>query len=461
MLRRSPPFSLSTERLFCHNSAMNRLSRKMSRELDMWVSEGLVSTEQAAGIRAWYQKKRSGPGWGVILFSSLGSVIIGLGVILLFAYNWQAIPRMLKLGLVYGTLAATHGTAFWMFIRKENLRPLGEALSILATMLFGAGIWLIAQIYHIDEHFPNAFLIWGGGALILAWTMPSIAQGILACLLVTVWCGMEAVAFNRPMHAGPGIIMILVGLLAWRQRSRLLLGAALPTFLVSLVFVMITGHGDTSELTVTTLLNAGVFLVAAAVLTDRGRSIPQFAPILSFHGWLISLAVLYALTFPDAAEDILELNFENASKTGLFYWGATLALAAVAWGRIAFEHATRKSSAGVSWEYYLLPVTMLVATINLAVFRGIAEDWLAALPFNLVFMAIIAGMMMRGCRRSLARPTIVGAVLLLVFAFSRYVDLFESLLARGVVFIVVGAAIFAQGVVYNRIRKNKEAETET
>ena len=41
-------------------------------------------------------------------------------------------------------------------------------------MLFGAGIWLVAQVYHIEEHFPDGFLIWGIGALALAWAMPSI-----------------------------------------------------------------------------------------------------------------------------------------------------------------------------------------------------------------------------------------------------------------------------------------------
>ena len=40
---------------------------------------------------------------------------------------------------------------------------------MLGTLFFGAGIWLVAQIYHIDEHFPNGFLIWGLGALALAW----------------------------------------------------------------------------------------------------------------------------------------------------------------------------------------------------------------------------------------------------------------------------------------------------
>ena len=44
-----------------------------------------------------------------------------------------------------------------------------KSLHLAGTILFGAGIWLVAQIYHIDEHYPNAFFFWGFGAMTMAW----------------------------------------------------------------------------------------------------------------------------------------------------------------------------------------------------------------------------------------------------------------------------------------------------
>ena len=102
------------------------------------------------------------------------AVVAGLGVILLFAYNWHAIPKFGKLGLVFGALVAAHAAGLWLFQRADWRKQLGEALSLLGTMLFGAGIWLVAQMYHIDEHYPNGFLLWAAGAVALAWTMPNI-----------------------------------------------------------------------------------------------------------------------------------------------------------------------------------------------------------------------------------------------------------------------------------------------
>ena len=88
--------------------------------------------------------------------------------ILFFAYNWAAIPKFLKLALVFAALVTSHGAALWVTRRNPANHSLVEGLHILGTMMFGAGIWLIAQIYHIDEHYPNAFLVWGLGALGLA-----------------------------------------------------------------------------------------------------------------------------------------------------------------------------------------------------------------------------------------------------------------------------------------------------
>ena len=82
-------------------------------------------------------------------------------MILLFAYNWDAIPRLVKLGLILSVLITTHLVALRLFWNSARFSSIGEALTILGTMFFGGGIWLVAQIYHLDEHYPTAFLIWG------------------------------------------------------------------------------------------------------------------------------------------------------------------------------------------------------------------------------------------------------------------------------------------------------------
>ncbi len=199
---------------------MSKEIRWLWNQTRLWVAQGVVTAEQAARIRALYPEPAAGLPWTLLIFSGLGAVIVGLGVILLFAYNWNALPRGLKLAVILGALAAAHGAGLRRLRAGGRWRGLGEALCLLGTMMYGAAIWLIAQIYHIEEHFPNGFLFWGLGALALAWALPSAVQGMLAAVLFAIWNGTEVADFDAPVFWAPlGILAVTVPL-ARRQNSR-------------------------------------------------------------------------------------------------------------------------------------------------------------------------------------------------------------------------------------------------
>ncbi|MCX6992645.1 MAG: DUF2157 domain-containing protein [Kiritimatiellaeota bacterium] len=422
-------------------------------ELAAWVSEGIIASDQAEAIRKRYPEETPGFAWGTIIFAGLGGVILGLGVILLFAYNWDQMPRFLKLALIAGVLGIVHAVAIRLHTRSERFKTLGEALGLLGTMIFGAGIFLVAQIYHIDEHFPNAFIIWALGALALAWAMPSIAQGILAAVLVSVWCGSESIAFNASMNSGPLLIVALLGSLAYVKRSRVLLAVLIPAFLASLLFVQ-AGLYFESGLLFGTAMNIAALLVALGFLARRYGGFPESAPIFLFYGWVAFIFVLYVLTFPEAAKHLLNYSHDKSSALSLAYWIASSVLGLGTWAFLAYTAMLRKHNLGVTAVDYLLPLTVILGVFYM-LFKGPMTGWAMAGPFNLVFLALVISMLTRGCRLAMLKPTVIGSILLLVYAFSRYFDLFHSLLERGLVFIVVGALIFGQGILYSRAKGRK------
>lgn len=430
----------------------------LKRELEAWVSAGIIKPDQADAIRKRYPEETPGLPWGTIIFSSLGGVILGLGVILLFAYNWDKIPRFWKLALIFGVLGTVHSIAFLLHTRSERFKALGEALGLLGTMIFGAGIFLVAQIYHIEEHFPNAFIIWAIGALAMAWAMPSIAQGILAAVLVTVWCGSESLAFNDAMHTGPLIIVALLGPLAYIKRSRILLAVLIPAFLVSLLFVQAGRHCE-SGILFSTAMNVAVLLVGMGILARRHGGFSESSPIFLFFGWVAFVIVLYVLTFPEAAKDLLVFKHDQSSALSLAYWIGAGVLCLGAWAFIAYTAIVRKKNLGTTTVDYLLPLTAILGIFYM-LFNVHLTGWAMAGPFNLVFLALVVSMLARGCRLAMLKPTVIGSILLLVYAFSRYFDLFHSLLERGLVFIVVGALIFGQGILYSRAKSRKTEDIQ-
>jgi uncharacterized membrane protein len=442
---------------------MSRYVRWLHEQLPGWVTQGAISPAQAEAIRRLYPETKPGLPWATLIFSGVGAVVIGLGVILLLAYNWEAIPKFAKLGLIFGGVVAAHAGGLRWFEASDWRRQLGEALGLLGTMLFGAAIWLIAQVYHIDEHYPNGFLLWGLGALALAWTLPSVAQGVLAAVVLSVWGGTENFHFATAVHWAPLLLAVGAGGLAWQQRSTLLLAVTLAGFYFLLLTNSAQGRGS---LAFPAALNISVLLVALGSLAGWRGGFPAAARVLSFFGWGGFLFVVYLLSFHSLAGDALSWHEHLVAddrwlQLALYGW-LPFALALAAW---AGNAAWRRRATG-GWacppEEWLLPLTVLLSQVLAVALPGaggtMRQENEAAVAgiYNLILLATAGMWMAQGCRAGQLRPVVLGSLLLVLLVAARYFDLFDSLALRGVVFLVVGGILFAEGFFYRRARHRAE-----
>ena len=83
-------------------------------EIDLWLNDGLIASEQAELIKRRYPLPGQESAWGRIIFISMGAVLFGLGVILLFAYNWERMHKFAKLAAIIMALLTAHGTGCWL-----------------------------------------------------------------------------------------------------------------------------------------------------------------------------------------------------------------------------------------------------------------------------------------------------------------------------------------------------------
>jgi uncharacterized membrane protein len=424
-------------------------------ESKKWVESGLISEDQAVRLRGLYPEPKAGLPWSTIVFSGLGGAIAGLGIILLVAYNWAALHRFTKLGFIFAGILLFHGFGLRLFLRNQRWRDFGEALCLTGSMLFGAGIWLIAQVYHIDEHFPNGFLVWGLGALTLAWAMPSIAQGLLAVTVLCIWGCTEAWAFDHAIHWAPVLLFAGGGLLSWRLKSVVLLCANLAAFLLVICANVSVNHGS---LVFRVLVSCSTAFAAVAAITERGTAFPKSSAAWRFFGWTGFLVCLYLASFPSIARDLLgwhELGPPNAAEAWFYQW-FLLATGLACWAYVLWQsrpgRTTQREVENVEFESWLVPLTAVLCHV-LALARFDDDKWVLAGPFNLVFLALAAAWMARGGRQGRLLPMVMGSLLLVALATARFFDLFESLAVRGLVFLLVGAVLAAEGVLFRRARR--------
>lgn len=168
-------------------------------ELQRWKSEGTISETQFDAIASQYDSQVDSDNKKTTAFYTLisaASVLAGAALLLLIGYNWEALNYIAKLGIIFGITMSFQGLTLVSRFRWENI-ALSEIFSFLSCICFGSGIWLIAQIFNLNAHYPDGFLWWALGSLPLAFLGQSSLLWFLVVTLEIIWCFTEASIFSN------------------------------------------------------------------------------------------------------------------------------------------------------------------------------------------------------------------------------------------------------------------------
>lgn len=162
------------------------------RELPELVAAGALSPAAAERIRQHYgapeaAKKSS---LALIVCAILGALLVGLGIILLFAHNWESLSRPARTALSFTPLLLGQGLAGWAIARRANSRAWQEGASSFLFVAVGASIALVAQTYHIAGDLPRFVLTWMLLGLPLVYLMRAATSAALFWIGITCWAGL-------------------------------------------------------------------------------------------------------------------------------------------------------------------------------------------------------------------------------------------------------------------------------
>ncbi len=156
------------------------------RYLVRWRGAGLIDESTEASIRAYEsaEAQPSGRRWQVIVALILGGILLGAGVLLFVASNWDDVSPGWRLTLVLAMLALFHGAGI---IAKDRFPGFATTMHALGTVAAGAAIALVGQIFNMQEHWPAAVMLWASCALAGWWLLGDQFQQTLSLLLVPAW----------------------------------------------------------------------------------------------------------------------------------------------------------------------------------------------------------------------------------------------------------------------------------
>ena len=346
---------------------------RLDRDLTRWREAGWVTPANADAIRADVTSRKSGLDLATSL-GILGAVLIGFAIMSFVAANWPHMSKLVKLGLIATLIIGSYAAAAALFKRK--LEAFGQAAVLAGTAAFGGGIMLIAQMYHMDGHAPDAVWLWGVGALAAGYAIRSNPALALAMILFAVWSNWE-VSFSRGVHWGflPMWALTAGGFAMTRWVPGMHLASlALTGWIISLGYQMRGGHAH-EVVTIIGLALAGTSIAVGDVI-DRVRRI---SGAMLGYGMIIAFFGLMALQFG-----------ESRSDSGLFFLGVlTLAvlIGALAWAwRTGNRPALWLAYTGFSIEILALygkKLGTLMGTSAFFLVTGLMVIALSALAYRL------------------------------------------------------------------------------
>lgn len=294
--------------------------------IDDWSARGVI--DDAATSRLMDDLNTPKGGFTFSAFVILAGVIcLGFGAISFVAANWVEIPRLARTGVTFGAMWAAWAGAFLAAWRKHPW--VFECLVLLACILYGASIMLIAQLYHIQGSAEDAVLMWAVGTLIGAVLTRSGLALALVFVLLSIWHTMVIGDRFDDINTFYLLWLGIASIAALWVRSRF--SAHLAT--LSLVYWAFTTLAirelDPTDLAWSTVVALAVMI--AALVSAQGPRI-----LRGFEGGLVVYTVLFfgilTLTLLAVSDD--NLSDERIAPAWIISLTALpVLLAAFAWQR--------------------------------------------------------------------------------------------------------------------------------
>ena len=169
-------------------------SKSLSDQLRRWLQAELIDADVAEAIQRWEdsqlnQSKHSSVRHLTVpirLTILLGSLLLAAGLLLFVSAHWDQMPPLWRVSLLLFIVIALHAGGAW-FSERFQLMALG--LHAVGTMAFGAGVFLCAQIFHLDVlwSFRWGLLLWSFGAAAGWMLLRQWPQLALLSLLLPGW----------------------------------------------------------------------------------------------------------------------------------------------------------------------------------------------------------------------------------------------------------------------------------
>jgi uncharacterized membrane protein len=398
--------------------------QRLDADLARWQVDGVITPATGAAIRGALSPLSPAVNIATVV-GIVGGLLIAAAFLVFIAANWTAIARPARFAILLAGIVGSYGLGA-AFARGER-KVLADIAVSAGSIVFGAAIALVGQMYHLGEDFAAGMMLWSAGALVAA--VATGSRGALAVALAAgcIWSGMRMFEASQAPHL-PFVAfwLITAGLaVAWNSAvARHLVGVA------ALAWWGVTQLADVDHFlggAVPATFAAGVALLLGAGLVLAGlraNTLRLFGLTLSTYG-AFGLAIGCTLV-------TLMADPSYRTAVGVQAWATLCGVGGVL---LAFVGAAMVRRAGPAFSGLASGLVLLVFT-GVTPPVGGGEPWLAyALLLGAMLCLVVSGMLDE------VRPRVVAGWLGLSGTIAAITWAVRGSLLRRAVFLAIAGLI--------------------
>jgi len=410
------------------------------RELPALINEGIITAETAEKLRAYYGEIKAGSKsrMALIIFGVLGALLVGSGIILLLAHNWDELSRATRTALSLAPLLIGQALVGWTLVSKNESVAWREGTATFLMLAIGASISLIGQTYHISGD-PGKFLLtWMLLSVPLVYLLGATAPALLYLWGITAWAGVRQFEAGHALFFWPLAALIVPHFVQAVKENRYSIRAVWLAWGMALSLCVATGivlEGALPGLWI--VVYSGLF----AALFLAGDCYFDEAPTLWQRPFQTAgaagIAVLaFLLTYKWPWQEIGWKHYRTGVEyypfAAIFDYVLAAALVIVTVYFLLNKARYRKSIA------LLLGMMPIVAIIAYSATASVTSSTFALILFNLYLFALGLVTIIAGIRNGQLGTVNAGMLILAALIVARFFDGDLGFVIRGLAFILVG-----------------------
>ena len=427
--------------------------RWLVAELPELVTNGVLSQETADALRQHYSSQPAGASrrLGFILSAILGSLLVGAGIILLIAHNWDFLSRPVRCTIAFTPLVLSQALAVFVLIRRNGSAAWRETAAILNVAAIGTAVALVSQTYQIQGDFARFILVWMILALPVVYLFRT-SVGLSAYFIgAAVWVvsskhGDFFGAHSNNLWAWPLLLFGLPAFIILLRQNRNGYGTLLAT--TALAVACAFSLGQTDEIGAQSFWRCSfaaywslVYLIGAVSFYDwRPRRFHPFVAI----GWIGILSLAVLLSFQDEWRNRQwqsAVNFVPRHYPDLLAFGIQVVWIAAA--LLFAGYALWKKRESNLAPAALTPIVVVAWLIA----KQTGDGLVPSLLLNFFMLALGIYTLLRGIRSERVVEANLGMFVIALLATARFFDTDLAFVVRGIAFILIGLGFLVTNLI--------------